>query len=292
MATLAPLPISPQTERLSSRPLAAGLPPLLVFFGHRDGGADEMAKLLADLADLLSPPASSDNRWTASEYPSRNWETLVTSEAETVRGRWLCLTTAERSILDRLGDQPFRGFHLIRDPRAMLVFGWQALCRSPVVPRQDPALAGHRARILACDDEDGLILHLDYLTPVFEQMRCWDYRHPQILESRCEDLAADPVRELTGILSFLGVEVEPAASMFRLGRRLARWAVRPWTTAPRPHAFCSAREIGPLVQRHALDSNLAAGDWQTHFTPRVHRVFKDRFGDLLLQLGYEQADDW
>jgi hypothetical protein len=32
-----------------------------------------------------------------------------------------------------------------------------------------------------------------------------------------------------------------------------------------------------------------AGDWQIYFTPRVTAAFKERYGDLLLQLGYEST---
>jgi hypothetical protein len=34
------------------------------------------------------------------------------------------------------------------------------------------------------------------------------------------------------------------------------------------------------------------GDWRTHFTDEHKRLFKDTAGDLLIQLGYEQNNDW
>lgn len=36
----------------------------------------------------------------------------------------------------------------------------------------------------------------------------------------------------------------------------------------------------------------AVGDWHNHFTPRITDAFKEHAGDWLVQLGYEQDDNW
>jgi lipopolysaccharide transport system ATP-binding protein len=35
-----------------------------------------------------------------------------------------------------------------------------------------------------------------------------------------------------------------------------------------------------------------AGDWRNHFTPKVKREFKGRYGELLILSGYEKDDNW
>jgi hypothetical protein len=35
-----------------------------------------------------------------------------------------------------------------------------------------------------------------------------------------------------------------------------------------------------------------AGDWKNHFTEKHKQLFKDRYGDLLVKLGYENSNDW
>ena len=35
-----------------------------------------------------------------------------------------------------------------------------------------------------------------------------------------------------------------------------------------------------------------AGDWKNHFTDRVAKAFKDRYGELLVATGYERDDRW
>ncbi len=35
-----------------------------------------------------------------------------------------------------------------------------------------------------------------------------------------------------------------------------------------------------------------AGDWRNYFTPKVKKFFKQRYGDLLVQSGYEKNDQW
>jgi len=36
----------------------------------------------------------------------------------------------------------------------------------------------------------------------------------------------------------------------------------------------------------------AAGDWKNHFTPELRRLFHDKYGDLLIALGYEKDGQW
>jgi len=35
-----------------------------------------------------------------------------------------------------------------------------------------------------------------------------------------------------------------------------------------------------------------AGDWRNHFTDRIKRAFKARYGGLLVATGYEKDLDW
>lgn len=41
-----------------------------------------------------------------------------------------------------------------------------------------------------------------------------------------------------------------------------------------------------------IGRNSASGPWQTHFTSRIRRVFKERYGDALVDLGYADDLDW
>lgn len=34
------------------------------------------------------------------------------------------------------------------------------------------------------------------------------------------------------------------------------------------------------------------GNWRQHFTPELRRRFRERYGELLVQLGYERTEDW
>ena len=35
-----------------------------------------------------------------------------------------------------------------------------------------------------------------------------------------------------------------------------------------------------------------AGDWRNHFTPELKALYKERVGDLLVELGYEADLSW
>ena len=42
----------------------------------------------------------------------------------------------------------------------------------------------------------------------------------------------------------------------------------------------------------ATAANPDSGQWQNHFTPCLREVFKERYGQALIDLGYEKNLDW
>jgi lipopolysaccharide transport system ATP-binding protein len=44
--------------------------------------------------------------------------------------------------------------------------------------------------------------------------------------------------------------------------------------------------------QHSHERKGIAGDWRNHFTDRVAKRFKERYGDLLVATGYEKDDRW
>jgi len=34
------------------------------------------------------------------------------------------------------------------------------------------------------------------------------------------------------------------------------------------------------------------GDWKNHFTPKITEYFKERWGEMIVKLGYEKDLDW
>lgn len=157
-----------------------------------------------------------------------------------------------------------RGVHVVRDPRQVLVSDYfhhreGHNVESPVGWVWD-ALKEDRPHLLALPLEDGLIYELDHIThDVFEnQLAAWR-QHPNVIEFRMEEFAGADGYDwpaMARLVEFLGVEERP-----------------------------------PLKFEQVF-ANAEAKSWRDVFTPRLTDLFKRRWGQLLIDLGYERDLDW
>ncbi len=209
----------------------------------------------------------------------------------------------------------FRGVHLVRDPRDVLVSSYFAHRFSH--PTTDwPELAAHRRELEAAGEEEGLLLELDCRQDQFSAMAAWPYGDERICEWRFEEVVARPVEHVERLLRQWGLAVEPRAvalsQAIRVWNKLAarleaefgapgvpRWRstrVDPRTLegSIRRHDFTAksgGRRPGETDPMHHYRSGLP-GSWRQHFTPELRRRFRERYGELLVQLGYERTEDW
>lgn len=214
---------------------------------------------------------------------------------------------------------PLLGFHVIRDPRDILVSSYFSHRNSHPVSFAGvewPELVPHRERLLKVDEEEGILAELEFSGWMIDTMADWDYGRPDMLEVRMEELTADPVASWSAILRHLDLLAPPRsvqiAPMARVTWNLAERRERPARVA----ALRRRLHLGRLPLRRlpagylpwALDrfsfERLAggrkrgeedqgshyrrgvAGDWRNHLTPRHLAAFRERFGDLTERLGY------
>jgi hypothetical protein len=118
----------------------------------------------------------------------------------------------------------------------------------------------------------------------FEMMHCsgatirdmlaWDYANPDFYEAKYEDLIDDvELRRFRDIFAFLRFPEDRMDELLQI-------------------AFDNSLFSGQLT---ASTGHIRSGrprQWQSYFTPRLHRQFLDLFGDALVRLGYEQNDQW
>jgi lipopolysaccharide transport system ATP-binding protein len=171
--------------------------------------------------------------------------------------------------------------------------------------------ADHRAFVVIRDLRDALVSY-------YFSMR---YSHPLITDyvrQRREDLQGVQAEEgmlrlLSGPLThFARIQrswLDTGVEIFRyedlLGdttavlRRMARIAELPVSerrirAVVRLNAFermSGGRRRGQENPRSFFRKGVA-GDWRAHFTPAITRAFKERYGELLVQTGYETDLDW
>ena len=221
-------------------------------------------------------------------------------------------SNANRAILEAVSEeQPYRGFHVIRDPRDIMVSDYFSnLYSHPIFPDNAQRLQRIRQQIAAAPgQEEGLLLELELCRWNFANLAGWDYTNPQVYETCFERLTADPLAEFTTIFEFLGIPV-PSLDLGGLGAMSWYWLRHRWQgkTPPRRERLprqalqwilwrnsferkSGGRRKGEEDVRHHYRKGIP-GDWRNYFTPRVKESFRQRYGDLLIQLGYETSLDW
>jgi hypothetical protein len=205
-----------------------------------------------------------------------------------------------------------RAFHVIRDPRDILVSAYFSHRDSHPTKGLDHMQA-HRERLQAVPEEEGLLLEMDFSGEELRQLGAWDYDRPEILEVKMEELSTRTYDTLLAVFRHLGLlaEREPDRAvehMATLGHQLAnRLSHRRGLSRLRHRRPATAGLVLGTAFRTRFESRAGgrkagqedpsshyrkgvAGDWVNHFTPAHAEAFEERFGDLLPRLGY--AEDW
>jgi hypothetical protein len=223
---------------------------------------------------------------------------------------FLAYTNARIEFLRDVGNRV--GFHVIRDPRDLLVSAYFSHLHSHPIDGWS-ALEEHRRRLRSCSEEEGLNLELDFTENVFTALSGWDYNQAGMLELKMEQLIPNAYEGLVDVFLHLSlVDPEEVPLEVELQRIFDRQATRPAT--PRPGASGTASriercELLQIINAHRFarkaggrqvgqeDSHShyrrgEAGDWRHHFSPQLAARFAERYGSLLFKLGYESDEEW
>jgi len=220
-----------------------------------------------------------------------------------------CLVrNAYREQLEALSEIPFRGFHVVRDPRDLIVSAYFSHRYSHPTAGY-PHLAKHRQRLQEVSKEEGLLLEMDFSAQELRDLGEWPYGHPDILELKMEELIARPYDGFLQIFEFLGLmdweDDYPArrrvANFVR--RMLNRLSFRhPLLRRLRRPIPITGEMLLGRVWDHRFEKKARRrrgeedprshyrkgqpGDWRNHFTEEHVAAFKEKFPGLVEKLGY------
>ncbi len=197
------------------------------------------------------------------------------------------------SVLDYSELPPFRGTHMVRDPRDMLISGYhyhlwteEAWANVPIdgqgalslLAEHDPTCRGRSYREYLNDLplEQGLFAEMLRMDTVIVRMAEWNRHRAEFLELRYEDVITSPE-----------IWFERVFRHYGFGERAVRRAV----TLALGHTIVPSSSAGGERERSHRRSGRPE-QWRDEFTPALRREFCARHGLRLVALGYERSVDW
>ena len=176
--------------------------------------------------------------------------------------------------------QNFRGLHLIRDPRDVVLSGLHYHKKSGEkwlhVRSEEYRGLTYQQKLNSLDPDDQIVLEMQRTArAAVREMTEWHYDDPRFFEARYEDLIEDASGEKFGrILAFLGLRGSVAVQGVAVFRQVSLFPGK------------------PIPQNHSHIRSGRSGQWRTDFRRRHGERFVEILGDCLIRLGYEPDNDW
>ncbi|MDJ0660402.1 MAG: sulfotransferase domain-containing protein [Crocosphaera sp.] len=279
---------------------------LLCFFGHHKCGTQWVQGILREVAQEMG--------WLYGH--AHNEEIFNYDFEEFIKERKFDIFSYTNAKYQYIKDfNNFKGFHVIRDPRDIVVSAYYSHLYSHPVDNYDH-LKKEREILQKMSKDEGLIQEMEFNQRVFEDMERWNYDQDHVMEIKLEDLSRDPYGSFVDIFRFLGIVSESRPTYQERWNHLL--AITSRTTQKKlfsnPLINISLKKIpyeialgiiyenrfqkktkGRTIGEEDVKSHYrkgVAGDWKNHFNEDHINFFKDKYGQLLINLGYEKDENW
>ena len=178
---------------------------------------------------------------------------------------------------------PFRGSHLVRDPRDVVVSGYfyHRTCNEPWCLRRREQFSGRSYQQVLHDlsKEEGLAFEMRRVgRSTYNGMLRWSRTDSRFLQVRYEDLIAHEASGFRRIFEHYGLDQELVERCVGICSRFSFTKV-------------TKRSVGQAVEGSHLRSG-KVGQWRQHFTPTLVDLSKELYGQGLVELGYESDLGW
>lgn len=184
----------------------------------------------------------------------------------------------DHSKVDRDALPPFRGSHVVRDPRDIVVsaYHYHLWTEEPWahVPKEIFGGRSYQEELKRLPPDEGLLLEIEHTGFTIEDMRAWDYDDPRFLEVRFEELLADEMPTFEQIFRHWGFSDDAVAESLAAAER---------------HTFIKAKSRESGDGPSHLRKGGGRGEWRELFDDRHHARIQDLCGDLLVRMGYETS---
>lgn len=174
---------------------------------------------------------------------------------------------------------PYRGLHLIRDPRDVIVSGCLFHQRSDEawlhIKRHDLGGVSYSEKINSYRSlDDQIMFEMEHAgLEGIQGMLAWNYATPEFIEVKYEDLIEDvDLMLFHRIFSFLGFPGKCIPQLLEI-------------------AYAASMFSGNVSKSVHVRSGKAR-QWEEYFNRRHKTRFVELFGDALVRLGYEKNNNW
>ena len=205
----------------------------------------------------------------------------------------------------------YKGFHLIRDPRDILISAYFSHKNSHPV-NEWTELKKIKKKLNSVSLIEGIKYEMSLLKENLIDLEEWNYTNPEIYELKFENLIEKPVEIITDIFVFLDlvdfhcVDTSIKALSKELINSISHKLIKkkPIKTKKIPLTkLLNAIIVNDFkVLSHGRNNgtvdNLShyrkgiSGDWKNYFNNDIKEKFKKDFPNLLIKLGYEENNEW
>lgn len=219
------------------------------------------------------------------------------------------ITNAKLEYLEKI-EGPFKAFHVIRDPRDIIVSGYFSHLNTHTTSGWSE-LEEIRRKLKSLSQEEGILMEMEQTQHMFDSFYNWNYDDPNILEIKYEDMILSPYRTFTKALFHLGiVEAAPELDLSSIKMPMGQLkknvmnrlsgTKRKKITVPEllNIAYMNEFEKKTKGRKEGEEDKTShfrkgiAGDWKNYFTPKITAAFKEKHNSLLIKLGYEMDANW
>jgi len=236
---------------------------MYVFFGHHKAASTWVFNFCRSICDQLGLSFGTNPDLDGGKEPGVDFIAFGNANIDHVK----CL-------------REFRGFHVIRDPRDIIVSAYFSHKISHPIEGEDWLIEA-REILNSVDQEGGLRFSIEWRAEQFNRMRDWMYDNENIYETRFEILTTWPEVEFKKVFKFLGLFPDPLTPELL-------------TEILEVHSFerlAGGREKGiEDVESHYRKGT--SGDWRNYIHGSNKELVKKHYGQLLIDLGYEEDMNW
>ncbi|MGB5772417.1 MAG: sulfotransferase domain-containing protein, partial [Crocosphaera sp.] len=168
---------------------------LLCFFGHHKCGTQWIQGILREVCQDMGLIYS--HAYSAEKFNDDLEEFIKQKKCDI-----FSYTNAKCQYVEKLKN--FRGFHVIRDPRDIVVSAYFSHLYSHPV-EQSIRLKEERETLQKMSKHEGLIQEIEFNQGTLEAIGDWNYHQENVMEIKMEDLTINSYAIFVDIFRFLGI---------------------------------------------------------------------------------------